>query len=80
MAHSKPIEDVIEEKALIDAGYAIAFAILRLADAQRSTAGQIRNLGLADAGGTSMGAIELLASELKGVRDAIHALAEAHSE
>ena len=53
------IEDLIEEKARADSGYAVAFALLRLADVQRRLVVEVNRLGNADAA-TPMGAIELL--------------------
>ena len=44
MAH---IEDEIEEKARKDGSYAIAYAILQLARAQKDTATAIRNVDIA---------------------------------
>lgn len=59
----KTIEQQIEEKAPRDPGFAIAYALLLLAQAQERTASAVRALGNGDAA-TSMGAIEALGMHL----------------
>lgn len=59
------IEDVFEQKARAgDGSFAIAYALLQLAQAQDRTATQIKNLGFADAM-TPFGAIEALNMQIK---------------
>jgi hypothetical protein len=57
------IRDLCEEKAYEDGLYAIAFALLKVADAQSSLATQVSNLGTGNAT-TSMGAIEFLTTHI----------------
>jgi hypothetical protein len=64
------LEDHIEHRARTDGSYAIAFALLELARAQKDTAQALERLGTNDAA-TPMGAIEMLASEVKRVADNI---------
>jgi len=64
------LRDLIEQEARTDSGYAIAYALLRIAEAQDRTATQLKYLGTGDAAST-MGAVELLAMELKGVGQAL---------
>ena len=54
---------MIEDKARTDAGYAIAFALMRLARAQESLALHVKYLGNGDAA-TPMGAIEAFGAHL----------------
>lgn len=78
MAHSPAphdhLHEVIAQKARTDGSFAIAYGLLRLADAQENTATQLKNLGNADAA-TPMGAIEglgaLLGNRLTALTDAI---------
>ena len=57
--------DLCEERARKgDGAFAIAFALLELADAQQRTAIALKNLGLADAA-TPFGAIEALMIQMK---------------
>lgn len=57
--------DFCEERARKgDGAYAIAFALLELAEAQQRTATQLKNLGFADAS-TPFGAIEALIMQMK---------------
>jgi hypothetical protein len=63
------IEQIIGRKAKIDAFYAIAYALLEVAAAQRETAREINHLGVADAA-TPMGAIEVLADQVRRIADA----------
>lgn len=73
----KHIEDLFEEKARSGEGsYAIAYALLRLAEAQKDSAIALKDLGLADAA-TPMGAIEFLSRE---IRDTGRSIADAISE
>jgi hypothetical protein len=58
-------ERTITERASTDSLYAIAAAILELAAATESVACQLKYLGTGNAA-TQMGAIEYLASEVKG--------------
>lgn len=62
------LHDVIEERARTDGSYAIAHALLKLAEAQSRTAHSLERLGLNEAS-SSMGAVELLSSELKRIAD-----------
>lgn len=57
------VEQVIEKKAGNDAGFAIAYAILELAKAQRSLATHVKYLGNGDAS-THFGAIEAFSMHL----------------
>lgn len=57
MARTLSLHDLIEDKARTDPGYAIAYALLKLAHAQESCAVQLKYLGNGDAD-TPMGAIE----------------------
>ena len=64
------IEQSIAVSASSEGEYAIAYAILKLADACQSVATQLKYLGTGDAA-TTMGAIEYLATEIKeGLRSA----------
>jgi hypothetical protein len=67
---SVPLKEFIELKARSDSGYAIAYALLRVADGQQSVAAALRMLGLADAA-TPMGAVEYLATEVHNVASAL---------
>ncbi len=74
------IQDLCEDKARAgDAGYAIAYALLELADAQQKTAIAITRLGLNDAA-TPMGAIEMLSLETKRIAEALNAISEKFPE
>lgn len=57
MKSTTHIDDIIEEKARTDSGYAIAYALLRIAEAQKNVATHIKYLGNGNAMGP-MGAIE----------------------
>jgi hypothetical protein len=77
---SQHIEDLFEEKARAgDGSFAIAYALLRLADEQKATAYQIRQLGFGDAA-TSMGGIEHLTLHLsrtgETIAEALRAIAD----
>ena len=58
------VTDELKTRAGTDPGYAIAFALMRLASAQERTAMWLKHLGLADAA-TPMGALEIVAMEIK---------------
>lgn len=64
------IEDLIEEKARVDGGYAIAFALLKLARAQENLAVHVKYLGNGNAA-TPMGAIEAFSVHLGEKLDAM---------
>jgi len=64
------IHDLIEDLAREDGSYAIAYALLQLAEQAKRAARAIDRLGLADAA-TPMGAIEVLSIELKRIADAM---------
>jgi hypothetical protein len=64
------LADLIEEKARTDAGYAIAHALMRLADAQGEVAQHIKYLGNGNAS-TSMGAIEAFGLHIGEKLDAL---------
>ncbi len=64
MNDDREIEKSIVANASRDSGYAIAYAILKLADAGQSLAYQLKCLGFGNAS-TDMGAIEGLAMEIK---------------
>lgn len=67
----KNLRDLFEEKARKgDGAYAIAYALMDLSDSQEATAKALNRLGLGDAS-TRMGAIELLASEVKSASQSI---------
>lgn len=69
----KHIEDLFEDKARAgDGSFAVAYALLRMAEAQNATAAALRQLGTGDAA-TTMGAIELLAVEVRDGARAIEA-------
>lgn len=74
------IEDFCEDKARAgDGSFAIAFALFRLADAQKDTAYQLGRLGLGDAA-SPMGALEHLTLHISqgfdGVTAALRDVAE----
>lgn len=75
------IEDLFEEKARKgDSGFAIAFALMRLARTNEKLAKATQDMGLGDAS-SPMGAIELLAKEVRDGAQAIeHALLAATSD
>ena len=52
-------------KAAGDPGFAIAYALLMLAQEQQNTAVHLKYLGVGDAG-TTMGAVEYLATQIRG--------------
>jgi hypothetical protein len=62
------LHDVIEERARTDGSYAVAYALLKLADAQTRTARSLERMGMNDASGP-MGAIEMVSYELKRIAD-----------
>jgi hypothetical protein len=66
------IADLIEDKARTDAGYAIAHALMRLADAQAATATHLKYLGNGNAV-TTMGAIEAFGMHIGEKIDALTA-------
>lgn len=75
-AEDRQLEDAIRRRAMHDPGFAIAYAVLRLAAAQDRTAIWVKNLGTADAA-TPMGAIEALAMIMRdGMRDITQAIGE----
>jgi hypothetical protein len=78
MAKSTPhIHDFCEENARTDSGYAIAFAILELADAQKAAAKALDRLGLNYTNETGPpGALEELAMQAKRVADALISMSE----
>ena len=57
------IEQSIRDEAEKDSGFAIAYAIIKLADAVNSVSYQLKCLGVGNAG-TEMGAIEYLATQI----------------
>jgi hypothetical protein len=56
-------EEVFADKAETDSGFAIAYALVRLAKAQESVAYQLKRLGICDAA-TEMGALEYVGVNL----------------
>jgi len=68
------IRNVMQDHAAKDARWAIAYALMRLADAQESVATQLKYLGNGDAA-TQMGAMEALGlqlgEKLQAVADAL---------
>lgn len=66
----KHLHDVIEEKARTDGSFAIAYALLRVANAQADTATHLKYLGNGDAA-TPMGAIEAFGAHIGEKLDAI---------
>ena len=63
MAYPPHLAELIQKKAETDAGYAIAHALLRLANAQESLAHQVKYLGNGDAP-TKLGALHAFHDEL----------------
>lgn len=70
MQRNPKLESAIEVLAGGDSLAAVAYAVLRLAEAQADVAAALRQLGLADAA-TPMGALEVLAKEVSGIASAI---------
>lgn len=71
---AKHIHDIFEEKARAgDGQFAIAFALLEIAQQQKACAYQLERLGIGNAA-TPMGAIELLS---KGLNEGASEIAEA---
>ena len=68
------LREVFAKKATTDAGFAIAWALIDLADAQEATAKAIQRLGNGDAA-THLGAIENLAVQVQGVTEALNSIA-----
>lgn len=68
----KHLHDVIEEKARTDGIFAIAYALLRLANAQSDTATHLKYLGNGNAS-TPMGAIEAFGAHIGEKLDALTA-------
>jgi hypothetical protein len=66
------IEQSIAVSASSEGEFAIAYAILKLADACQSVATQLKYLGTGDAG-TTMGAVEYLATEVRDGMQSISA-------
>lgn len=64
------LSEAIRAKAAGEGTFAIAWAIIRLAEAQRATATSLALLGKGDAA-TPMGALEMLAGEVKAGSAAI---------
>lgn len=65
VAMQKHIEDLFEEKARAgDGQFAIAFALMQLTHAQKSSAAALRDLGLGDTV-SPMGAIEFLSTQVR---------------
>lgn len=68
---TKHIQDFCEDKAHAgDAGFAIAYALLELAEAQKSLATHVKYLGNGDAA-TPMGAIEAFGAHIGEKLDAL---------
>lgn len=66
-----PIKDFFEEKARKgDGAFAIAYALVDLADSQEATAKAIQKLGLADAS-THLGALEALGMSVEKAADVL---------
>jgi hypothetical protein len=70
MSKNQEIEAAIENEADTDSGFAIAYAIGKLAVAVDSVAYQLKSLGLGGAA-TQMGAIEYLATKIDEAGDKI---------
>jgi hypothetical protein len=68
------LDDLIKKRAKGDAGYAIAYALLRLAEAQEATAVHLKYLGVGDAAST-MGAVEFLATKVGEVAQSLSEVA-----
>jgi hypothetical protein len=62
-----------------DPGFAIAYALLELAEAQRSTATHLKYLGVGDAA-TTMGAVEYLATQIADGMSRLSAAIESLAE
>ena len=69
------LHDVIEDRARTDGSYAVAYALLKLAEAQTRTARSLERMGMNDASGP-MGAIEMVSYELKRIADHLSASGE----
>lgn len=74
--NDREIQRAIEDQALDEPGWAVAYALLKLAAAQDRTAEQIKKLGLADAS-TPFGAVEAF---IVAFEKQMGELAEAQSE
>lgn len=68
------LRTAFEKKALSDPGFAVAWALMDLADAQEATAKAIQRLGFGNAS-THFGAIESLGMQVKDVADALNSIA-----
>ena len=83
MTKNHELEQFIEQSAKANATYAVAYALLRLAEAQADTAVHLKYLGVGDAG-TTMGAVEYLAvelsSKLEKLADAADKIAEHYTQ
>ena len=76
----KPLKDLFEEKARAgDGAFAIAWALMDLADAQEATAGALQRLGNGGAS-THHGAIEGLAMQATKIAEAVNNLSSAVSD
>lgn len=70
----KPIEDLFEEKARAgDGNFAIAFALLKLAEEQAYIGKKLGNLGF-DGPGGDKGALEYIGNRLGGIQEALSCL------
>jgi hypothetical protein len=83
MTVDKDIEQLITLNCVADAsdrpelcGYAVAYAILQLASAQREVAYQLKQLGNGNAG-SQMGALEFLATKVAEVSGSLGDIAAA---
>ncbi len=64
------VEEIIEKKAETEGDFAIAYALLSVSQGLSSIASSLNRLGLGNAS-TDMGAMELLASEVKRIAESV---------
>ena len=80
MPSAETMRDLFAEKARAgDGSFAVAWALMHLADAQLGTAAAIQRLGVGSAS-THFGAIEALAMEVTKVAEALNGISGSISE
>ena len=65
------LQDMFATKAESDPGYAVAWALCRLADAQRASAAALDRLGFNAVRADAPGTTEFIGMELKRIADAL---------